>query len=501
MKEWRLDRLREHLRHEGWISQLFSMPRLLLLVVTLPALTVLPLASLLTAVLAPFALLSLAQIALRKQRYPVWTQKALMVVVLATLLSLSAAWLSLLAGSAPILLPLIIVGQPLFVFMAWMLLLPVDFFLKRRVMERAAAIRRTHPEAVVIGIAGSVGKTTTKELIKHLLQDLNPIATPAHVNTEMGVAQWLRSTLETRHSTLEKKSARVSDVECRMSSPLVIEMGAYRLGEVSLLCRIAQPTIGVLTTLGSDHLALFGSEEAIRSANAELIQALPPDGHAFIAVNDEASAAIAANAPCTVTTIGDAKQSLHATHMEDADDGLHVTVDHHTLHLPMHGVHNATNLLLACGVARHLGISWDRIRELLPSFRSVSHTFNVTQERGVTVLDDTYNISFLSFAAALEWARMRPERPRVLLTNGLLEVGDAEEEYHARLGEIANGAVEYAVFLNPKAAKAFASTFKGKIMGLEEAGKVEKESILLCVGRMPLSTIQRLLPTSLAPSS
>jgi UDP-N-acetylmuramyl pentapeptide synthase len=494
MKEWRWDRLREHLRREGWISQLFSTARLVLLCVTLPALTVLPLASLLLGVLGLFALVSLAQIGLRRQRYPVWTQKARMIVALALLLSGLAVWASLVTGNASIALPLLIVGQPAFVFAAWALLLPLDSFLKKRVMDRAAAIRRAHPEATVIGIAGSVGKTTTKELIKHLLQDLSPIATPAHVNTEMGVAQWLLSKFETRNSKLEEAEARMSNVECRMSSPIIVEMGAYRLGEVALLSRIAQPTVGVLTHLGSDHLALFGSEDAIRRANAELIEALPKDGHAFIAVNDDASAAIAAAAPCAVTTIGDAKQALHASHAEDQNDGLHVTVEHHGLHLPMHGMHNVVNLLLACGVARRLGISWDRIRELLPSFRSISHTFTVMQERGVTMLDDTYNISFLSMQAALEWARKRPERPRVLLTNGLLEVGDAEDHYHARLGEIANGAVERAVFLNPKAAKAFGSTFKGEVSGLESAGTVEKGSLLLCVGRLPLSVIQKLLP-------
>lgn len=479
MKEWRWDRLREHLRREGWISQLFSTVRLVLLCVTLPALTVLPLASLLLGILGLFALLSLAQIGLRRQRYPVWTQKAKLVALLSLVLSGLALWGAIATGNVDIFAPLIIVGQPAFVFAAWALLLPLDSFLKKRVMDRAAAIRRAHPEATVIGIAGSVGKTTTKELIKHLLQDLHPIATPAHVNTEMGVAQWL-----TRQLTGEEK----------VQFPIIVEMGAYRLGEVALLSHIAQPTIGVLTHLGSDHLALFGSEDAIRRANAELIEALPKEGHAFIAVNDDASAAIAATAPCAVTTIGDAKQTLHATHVEDKNDGLHVTVEHHVLHLPVHGAHNAINLLLACGVARQLGISWDRIRELLPSFRSTSHTFQVHEESGVTMLDDTYNISFLSFEAALEWARTRPERPRVLLTNGLLEVGDAEDDYHADLGEIANGAVERAVFLNPKAGKAFASEFKGKVTNLESAEKAAQGSLLLCVGRMPLSTIQTLLP-------
>jgi UDP-N-acetylmuramoyl-tripeptide--D-alanyl-D-alanine ligase len=434
--------------------------------------------------LGAFALLSATQIVLRRQPMPVWTKKALMVMALAFALSLLAI-LGSFATSYPWLwLPLIIVGQPLFVLAAWIALLPLDLFLKNRVMNRAAALRKAHREMKVIGIAGSVGKTTTKELLKHLLQDLNPIATPAHVNTEMGVAQWLISTLDIGHWTVDPS---------KMSRPVIIEMGAYRLGEISLLSRIAGPTIGVLTTLGSDHLALFGSEEAIRKANAELIEALPSDGHAFIAVTDTPSAAIAASSPCPATTIGE-HGDLHATHAEDREDGLHLTVQGHALHLPMHGLHNATNLLLAIGVARHLGVSWDRIRELAKTFRPVSHTFSVKRERGVTLLDDTYNISFLSFKAALKWAAHRKERPRILLTNGLLEVGDAEDDYHAELGEVANGKIERAIFLNPKAAKAFGETFKGERETLSDDTKVPTGSLLLCVGRMPLSTIQRLLP-------
>jgi UDP-N-acetylmuramoyl-tripeptide--D-alanyl-D-alanine ligase len=466
------------------------MPRLILLVITLPVLVALPLASILLATLAVLALLSLAQFLTRRQPMPVWTAKTLMVTFLAAALSALAAVASLYSPYPALLLPLIVIGQPAFVLAAWAALWPIDQTLKRRVMDRAAAVRRSRPDLTVIGIAGSVGKTTTKELIKHLIQDLNPIATPAHVNTEMGVAQWINGQLTTDSVHRTSDTSKLSTVHC----PLIVEMGAYREGEVALLCRIAQPTIGVLTTLGSDHLALFGSEEAIRSANAELIEALPNDGHAFVAVNDKPSAAIAALSPCKTTTVGDDHADLHATAVKDTEDGLRLTIQGHALHLPLHGTHNATNLLLAIGVARELGIGWDRIRVLLPSFRSVSHTFHVRDERGVTVLDDTYNISFLSFQAALEWARHRTERPRILITHGLLEVGDAEDEYHRRLGEAANGCIEEAYVANPKAAKAFAEGFTGDVKSLAHHEVVAPGSLLLCVGRMPLSTVQRFLP-------
>lgn len=466
------------MRREGYVSQLFSTPRLVALVIGLPVLVALPLASILSFVLGIFAFLSLFQAILGRQPAPVWTKKALTVTVLALVADALGAWASLASPYPALLLPLLVVGQPFVVLAAWAVLLPLDKVLKRKILKRAEQLREAHPELTVIGIAGSVGKTTTKELIKHLLQDLHPIATPAHVNTEMGVAQWLSRTL-------------TGDLPAKPL--LIVEMGAYRAGEIALLSRIAQPTLGVLTALGSDHLALFGSEDAIRKANAELISSLPKTGRAFILATDEESLEIAKRAPCRAETAGP-YGTLKAEHVRELADGLHLSIGGWPLHLPLHGAHNTLNLLLATSVARHLGVSWERIAELLPEFRGTSHTFSVREERGVTVLDDTYNISFLSFKAALEWARVRKERPRVLLTNGLLEVGDAEEEYHARLGEIANDCIEQAVFLSPAASRAFETTFRGDVRAIADAPPVPPGALLLCVGRLPLFQIQRLLP-------
>ncbi len=474
LKEWRWDRLQEHLRKEGWISQLFGQMRGFVLVIGFPLFASPFWEWVLVVLLGTLALMSIAQVMLRKQPMPVWTQKTVMVTVLALAIDCLAIWLLLQHLAIAALLPLLPFLQPAVVLLAWFLLSPLDLFLKKRIMEQARALRAQHPELTVIGIAGSVGKTTTKELLKLLLTDLHPLATPAHVNTEMGVAAWLTKQFHANHSPL--------------TAPFIIEMGAYREGEIALLARIAQPTLGILTTLGSDHLALFGSEEAIRSANAELIQALPKNGHAFIVVTDDASKAIAQNAPCPVTTVSPQTESTQK------EDGLHLTIDDHDLHVPLQGVHHVTNILLAVSVARHLGISWERISTVLKGFRPMSHTFSITQERDVTILDDTYNISFLSFEAALQWAKTRSERPRILLTNGLLETGEQEDDYHRELGEIANGCIERAIFGSAGAANAFRETFHGEVELLSPQTKAPKDSLLLCVGRMPLATIQRILP-------
>lgn len=441
LKEWRLDRLGEHLRREGWMNTLLRV---------------------------------LFRGLIGAQRAPTWTPKALLLCGTSALLTAFAAY-ALLTLRWHAALPLVIVLQPAFLMIAWLLWKPVDHILKQRVHSRAAAHRATFPDATIIGIVGSVGKTTTKELLKCVLRDLQPMTTPEHVNTELGVAAWfVRQRPETRDRTL-----------------FIIEMGAYRRGEIATLCRIAQPTIAVVTALGSDHLALFGSEEAIVDANAEILDALPRDGHAFLLGDNDATKNLQKRARCPVTIAG----SSDATDIRDTDRGLTFESQGSRFTVALHGMHNASNALLAIAVARSMGIKDERIRELLASYRGSAHTFHLKKERGVLILDDTYNVSPLSFRAALDWAASRPERPRVLLTSGLLETGSDEARFLQELGSAATTSVERVVFTTDAGRKTFADAFGAPVELLASSCEpINDDGLLVCVGRMPPSAIQQLLP-------
>ncbi len=456
-KEWRLDRLREHLRRDGWIGQLVGRLRPLLVLIGLTAIGLVPTATTVVAAIAVLAALSAAQVLLRKQRYPQPTSKAMALFGTAVAINLIVI---IYLRTLPIAYPFIALVQPLVLLVSWLIWRPIDLILKKRVMDHAAQLRSTMKDVTIIGIAGSVGKTTVKELIAHLTQDLKPLVTPAHVNTEMGVAQWI---------------IRNQESGVRSQKLIIVEMGAYRKGEIHLLCRIAQPTIGVMTALGSDHLALFGSEQNITDANGELIEALPNDGHAFFYGDNDGCAELAKRASCPVTIASDTS-------------GL----DH-----PLEGKHNDYNVALAVEVARYLGIKADRIKELLQSFKPQAHTFSVKTEHGVTILDDTYNISPLSFNAALDWASTRTESPRVLLTSGLQETGPDEERFLRELAKKASTSIDRVIFTDPHGSEIFAKSF-GKPVEILNAHtqRVAARSALLCVGRMPSSTINRLLPRS-----
>lgn len=478
-KEWRRDRLREHLRHEGWWNQLMGRIQPAILCLWIIGWIALPASrdAVTIVALGAFAVKSALQVLLGRQRLPVWTSKAMLITCLAVLITIIAT-IIIPFSLLPILPPL----QPVSVMLAWATLIPLDAFVKRGIFHRAMLLRESWHDATVIGIAGSVGKTTTKELLRHLLQDLNPLATPEHVNTEMGVAQWMLS-------------ERVASGNER-SAVLIVEMGAYRKGEIELMCSFVKPTFGVVTALGSDHLALFGSEQAIIDANAELIESLPVTGQTFLYADNDATRSIAERSPCPVTLAGlhDGSQ-VTADHIERTDKGLRLTLAGTTVDVALHGLHNAGNILMAIAVAETLGIPKDRIRELLQSFQPLRHTFHVYREHNVLLLDDTYNSSRLSIAAALDWASHRTEKSRVLLMSDLQETGSDEDRFLEELGAKAHLIIDRAIFTTDTGRRAFEMGYGKPVELLGPATqKVPTGSLLLCIGRMPLSYIQRLLP-------
>ncbi len=505
-KEWRWDRLLEHLRREGWLKSLYGRARPPLYggyLVALAALSVLRPggwvfweSGLMLLTLTLGALLSAAQLLLRRQRRPVWTAKAMLLTALSLLPPIMAAGGSLFldAGGAPpatralplllLSLPLLPALQPVWTALAWAVLRPLDLLLKRRTFRAARAARLARKDMAVIGIAGCAGKTTTKELIAQLLADLSPLVTPEHVNTELGVAKWLLREL----SRAKGRSGEQPGV-------MVVEMGAYAVGEVALLAEVIRPTIGVITLTSNQHLALFGSEEAIMESNRELIRALPATGHLFLNGDDPATHGLRDTRNIPTTIVGrSAASTLAARDAEEDGDGLRFTALHHAFRAPLHGLHNVTNILLALGVAQHLGIKSARMAELLRHASGPARTFTVRERGGVTVLDDTHNASQASVSAAIRWARNRPEERKILLFSGIIELGPAQAQVHRALGAEAAKVFSQVTVLDPILAEPFQAGYGKPLTSLSAVKPLTPGSLLVCVGRMPQSTINRFLP-------
>ncbi len=479
LKEWRLDRLREHVRRDGFLRQLFGVHRPLILLLAFAADIFLEGAWILLG-LGGLLALAIAQVVLRRQPKPDFTQKA--VVLMGTSVLLTFIGLSVLffyhGRDALFFFPIVPLLQPIVLLLSSVLWWPVDKILKSRMLVKARALRVAHPELTVIGIAGSAGKTTTKELIAHLLKDLNPDVTPVHVNAELGVAKWISSKL-TRGP----------------KGPMVVEMGDYRSGEIEAMANFIRPTIGVVTLVGPEHLALFGSMRAIANAKRELLEALPENGHAFLNGDNDACRELVDACKSPFTFVGTNDDShIRATNVSSMDTGLSFSYKGEQFQVPLHGTHQITNILLAIGVAEHLGITLPRIKELLASFTNLDRTFSVKQEGTVLMLDDTYNVTPMSMRAGIDWARAQNRSPKVLFTTGLLEMGAQEYQLQKEVGQYAKGVFDRVIFPDELGTEAFEAGY-GKQVEIfsTEAAPVPAHALLACIGRVSPWKAQQLL--------
>ncbi len=291
-----------------------------------------------------------------------------------------------------------------------------------RALGRAARSRLA--DASVIGITGSVGKTTTKDLLAAVLSIDRPThASTRSFNNEIGVPLTLLGASED-------------------AAAIVIEMGARGIGHIAELCAIAAPSIGVVTSVGSAHTSAFGSVEAVAQGKGELVEALPPDGVAVLNADVSLVAEMVARTRARVVTYG-AAGDVRASSVR-LDDEL---IPRFLLHSPWgqvdvvvgaRGVHSVDNALAAAAVALSLGVSLDALAAgLAQPVRSPMRMSLVRSAVGARVIDDTYNANPLSVGAALRSLAAVPATRRLAVLGVMAELGETSEAEHERMAHLA----------------------------------------------------------------
>lgn len=272
----------------------------------------------------------------------------------------------------------------------------------------------------VVGITGSLGKTTTKELVAAVLaQRYQVLKSRGNYNNEIGLP------LTLLELTSEHRRA-------------VLEMGTYGLGEITLLARIAFPDIGVVTNVGPVHLERMGTVERIAQAKAELVQALPEDGVAILNGDDERVNAMARQTRARIVRYGlTADCDVWASDVESMGlDGVRFRLHHQEgsvhVHIPLLGGHSVHTALPAAAVGLVEGLSWDEIRDGLQSGEQLRLVV-VPGVNGAVLLDDTYNSSPDSALAALSLLS-EVEGRKIAVLGDMLELGSYAVEGHRRVG-------------------------------------------------------------------
>lgn len=277
---------------------------------------------------------------------------------------------------------------------------------------------RSQQEGLVVGVTGSFGKTTTREMIHAVLSAAHSgVRSLKNFNNHIGLPLSLLE-LDQSHEFA------------------VLEMGASAVGEIAMLAEIARPEVGVITGIGLAHVAGFGSPEQIVLGKGELLEALPATGFAILPGDDPMTRGMADRSNCPVLFVGESEGNhVRATNIRVANQRLTFDVDRVEYEVPVTGRHFLRASLTALAIAREIGLTTSQIAAGFANFQAAPGRCQVHSIGPWTVIDDTYNANPASMHAACETLRdWQGANKRLLITGDMLELGMHAEQAHVELG-------------------------------------------------------------------
>lgn len=326
---------------------------------------------------------------------------------------------------------------------------PIEKAVNNHYINDAKRILRSVPDLTVIGVTGSYGKTSVKFFLQTLLQQkYSVLVTPESYNTPMGVVITIRKSLRPSHQIF------------------VCEMGARYVGEIKEICDIVHPQHGVITSIGPQHLDTFGSLDNIKTTKFELADALPDGGMLFLNGDNQY---IHEYLDANKRVIGKDKsgynnitfyhsekigEGYYASDISVSNLGTEFTVtapDGETGRFSMKliGAHNVINAMGAIAVANRFGISLEDLRIPVRRLRPVQHRMEMKEQGNVTIIDDAFNSNPIGSKAAVETLALF-DGIRILVTPGMVELGEDEAEYNRKFGTYAAECCDWILLVGRK---------------------------------------------------
>lgn len=308
---------------------------------------------------------------------------------------------------------------PVLVFFAVILTDFVVKYLKQQKISQATYKIISHPKLIVIGITGSYGKTTTKDFIGQILAlKYKVLVTPSHVNTDIGIANIIINNL-------------TNDTQV-----LVVEMGAYKKGEIEQICKMVKPRIGVITSIGNQHLALFGSRDNLIKAKMELVDSLPRIG--TLVLNAQYPDLITESSKYKINKIlysTKGKANVSASDIYNGSNSLTFNLvlgnKKFAVKSPVVGIANAQNILAAIAVSLELGLKITDILKGVAQLKSPKSTMQVIRgENGIVLIDDSYNINPFGVRLAIDSLSGFKKRKKIVVLSPMLELGHESDQSH-----------------------------------------------------------------------
>ena len=301
--------------------------------------------------------------------------------------------------------------------------------------------------AKVVAVTGSVGKSTTKEMIAAVLSGTFRVSkTPANHNNDIGMPMAVLDMPE--------------DTEVA-----VLEMGMNHFREIAYLSDIAHPDVAVIINVGTAHIEFLGTQQGIRQAKLEILEGMTPQGMLLLNGDDTMLRCLDVTPKQRITYFGASEGcDVRALDVIQSEGTLRFTVEAGRLTFPvemqLEGEHYVADALAAVTVGLKLGVHPDKIRQRLESFRNMSGRQEIFQARGCTIINDCYNAGPESMAAALNVLGNRPGR-HIAVLGDMLELGDCAPAEHYKIGRIAAEKADMVFAYGPHAGRVLDGTITG----------------------------------------
>lgn len=325
---------------------------------------------------------------------------------------------------------------PFFILIAGLITKPYENYVHRHFIKQAKKKLSRMPDLTVIAITGSYGKTSTKFMIRDLLSERYAVcATPGSYNTPMGICKVINNDLEAHHQVL------------------VLEMGARYEGNIDELCDIAEPDISVVTNVGIAHLETFGSQDAIARTKSTIVKRTKSGGKTVLNADDERVSTMAnLRGDIEIIRAGLEQGDIHGKDITYGLDGMQFTVsaddESESFSTKLLGAHNAQNMLLAVAVGKSLGLRLTTMSMAAGRMEPVEHRLELKQQGDLTVIDDAFNSNPVGAKNAVETLAAFETGRRIIITPGMIELGELQEEKNRKFGkQIGNADLDLVILV------------------------------------------------------
>ena len=337
--------------------------------------------------------------------------------------------------------------SPLIVLLANLINRPIELSVNRYYLNDAKKILKASPELTIIGITGSYGKTSVKYYLTTLLRSkFNTLMTPESFNTPMGIVKTIRNDLKPTDEIF------------------VCEMGAKWNGDIKELCDLVHPKHGIITSVGPQHLESMGSLDNIKKTKFALADSIPEDGMLFLNGNDENIADYIADKNYSPVKYGLADNEDEAAKLDyyahdiNADSrGSSFTVtapngESERFSTRLIGKQNVLNIVGAISVCNKIGIPLSELKGQVRKLEGVPHRLELNRKNGVTIIDDAYNSNPHGTKVALDALSMF-DGYKILVTPGMVELGEKQDELNREFGLNAASVADYVVLVGFRGAE------------------------------------------------